>query len=61
MTANAILERLAEVAKRIESHKAAAHFLDLERLELLVKLRGTDWKPPALEVCNPSTLGDQRP
>jgi hypothetical protein len=48
MNADAILERLAELARLIESHKAAAFVLDLERLELQAKLRASGWIPPEL-------------
>lgn len=48
MTADAILARLADISVLIESHKAVAYLLDLERLELLTKLRATDWKPPEI-------------
>lgn len=46
MSAEAILARLAEIANRIESHRAAVYWLKVERLELQTQLRATDWKPP---------------
>jgi hypothetical protein len=46
MTAEEILARLVELARRIEEHKAAAYVLELERLELQGKLRAAAWTPP---------------
>lgn len=48
MTADAILARLAELSKLIESYKGASYLLELERFELQARLRGTDWKPPVV-------------
>lgn len=48
MTADAILSRLAEISKLIESHRAAVFLLDQERAELQGTLRGTDWNSPEL-------------
>lgn len=46
MTAEAILSRLAEIAKLIESHRATQFLLEQERADLQMQLRRTDWKPP---------------
>lgn len=46
MSADAILTRLAEITKLIESYRGAAFLLDLERQELQLKLRQTNWAPP---------------
>jgi hypothetical protein len=48
VNADAILTRLTEIARLIESHRAALYLLDLERLELQTRLRGSDWRPPEL-------------
>jgi tetratricopeptide (TPR) repeat protein len=42
----AIIERLTEIAKREEGHKAALFLLEHERLDLQLRLYGTDWKQP---------------
>lgn len=44
--ADAILTRLAEIARLIESHRAAVFLLEHERTELQMELRRADWKPP---------------
>ena len=46
MTAAAILDRLTEIARLLESHRAAMFLLDQERSELQMRLRGSDWQPP---------------
>jgi hypothetical protein len=46
MSADEILARLAELSKLIESHKAAAYVLELERFDLQTKLRASTWQPP---------------
>ena len=47
---DAILDRLAELSRQIEAHRAAVFVLDLERQELQAKLRSAGWQPsPLLE------------
>lgn len=46
MSSEAILKRLAEIARLIESHRAAVFLLEQERSELYTRLRGSDWRPP---------------
>lgn len=48
MSAEAILSRLAEIAKQIEGHRTAIYVLKLERQELQEQLRQSDWAPPPL-------------
>jgi hypothetical protein len=43
---DAILDRLVEIARLIEAHRAAAYILEIEREELQAKLRASGWKPP---------------
>jgi hypothetical protein len=47
-SSNGVLDRLAELARQIESHKAAVFLLELERADLQAGLRDTDWTPPPL-------------
>ena len=49
MAADVILTRLAEISRQIESHRAAAYLLDLERLDLQTRLRAAGWEPPNTE------------
>lgn len=46
MTADAILARLVEISRHIESHKAAQFILEQERVELYGQLRASGWTPP---------------
>jgi hypothetical protein len=46
LTADAILARLTEIAKLIESHRAAVFLLEQERVDLQQRLRGAGWTPP---------------
>ena len=45
---DAILDRLAELSRQIEAHRAAVFVLDLERQDLQAKLRSAGWQPPPL-------------
>ena len=48
--AELILERLAQLAREIEYHKAAQYLLEVECDELRMKLRATGWKPAEREA-----------
>ena len=48
MTTRDILDRLADLARQVESHEAAIFLLKRERAELQASLRGAGWTPPPL-------------
>lgn len=41
-----IIEKLVEIARLIEQHRAAIFVLEDERLELQQRLRSWGWEPP---------------
>lgn len=47
-SSDAILDRLAELSRQIEAHRAAVFVLDPERQELQAQLRLAGWQPPPL-------------
>jgi hypothetical protein len=49
VSADTILERLAELSKLIEAHGAAQFILEQERLALYAQLRASGWKPPEVK------------
>ena len=46
MTSDVVINRLTEITKLQESHRAAVFILEQERTELYAQLRASDWKPP---------------
>jgi hypothetical protein len=49
MSADEILERLAELSKQIEAHKTAAWLAEREVEELRARLRQMHWTPPVVK------------
>jgi hypothetical protein len=43
---DAVLDRLVEIARLIESHRTAIFLLELEQSALRTKLPAEGWKPP---------------
>lgn len=49
-----LLGQLALMSKQIEEHRTSIWLLEQRQVSLREQLIAAGWKPPTLEVCNPS-------